>query len=128
MKRPPNSGEPALVHKTTNTGDEQSFAICDENFNPGIVKRMREMLQKPLMGYRLEVISDQWFYVVRDFDGARLTQNFLRRRDNGDIALDTTLQLSDDMTPQEAYMLADLEQCAALMLVESSLTGTEGKP
>lgn len=119
MKRPPrNGGESALVHKTTNTGDIQSLAICPENFKPDIVKRMREMLQKPLMGYRLELISDEWFYVIRDSDGARLSQNYVRKRD-GDIALDTTILSGDDMAPDEAYMLADLEQCAALMLVES---------
>lgn len=114
MKRPPEPGEPAIIHKTVNTGDVQRLAICPENFNPKILDQMTGMHEKPLAGYRLEAISDQWFYVVRDADDVRLTQNFVRRRGN-DLFLDTTI-VTDDMEAQEALMIADLEQCAALML------------
>ena len=103
------------------TSDIQRFAISAENYDPQIVKRMREMLVMPYMGYRLE-IEDVWvailFFVVRYDDGTRLTENWVRRHDR-DGALDTTI-LTGDMAPEETYMLADLEQCAALMLLEQA--------
>lgn len=121
MKRAPKLGEPALIHETTNTRDVQSLAICDENFKPEILHRMREMFDRPLAGYRLEVVrlypfKKLQFWVIRDSDGARLTENSIQRH-GSNIHLDTTI-LAGDILPEEALMLADLEQCAALMLVE----------
>lgn len=120
MKRPPKKGEPALVHKTVNTGHEQSIAICKENYKRNGLEATRIMLHEAVLGYRVAAVrpkneDDIIFFVVRDEDGEQLTENRVRWRGE-DVLLDTTI-LSGDMTPDEAYMLSDLEQCAALMLI-----------
>lgn len=121
MKREPKKGEPKLTHSTVNTGDVQSFALSEENFKPNAVEATRIMLRQPVLGYRLEAkrfgMDRRYrFYVLRDSDGRKLTENWVHY--NGKhISLRTQL-LTSDMGDDEALMLADLEQCAALMLVK----------
>jgi hypothetical protein len=117
------AGEPALIHGTQGTGDIELFAICPENYNPVIVAQMRDMITKPVMGYLLEEHGPDpddpeagLFFVIRHTDGARLIKNSVRR-DGQNVVLTTTI-VSDQMAEEEAYMLANLEQCAALMLVD----------
>jgi hypothetical protein len=118
MKRPPAPGEAALIHRTLETGHVQAFAICAENFDPGIVDMMPRMEHQPLIGYRLAVQRDERgaavsFGVIRDADGEVLTRNAVRRTAEG-IELQTAIVAF--MPPKEAFMVADLEQCAAVAL------------
>ncbi len=113
MKRAPRPGEMALRHATAQTGNVHTFAVCPENYDPAIVEQMRGMVERPLGGYTLRIEPDgDAFVVVRN--GHDLTSNSLRR-DGDTIQLATTIL--DSMDPDEAAMLADLEQCAALMLL-----------
>lgn len=118
MKRSPLRGEPALTHSTEQTGDVQSFAICPENYDPAALKAMRSMVREPLMGYQLAVLDrapDAIEFAVLRADGTALTNN--RAVQSGrNISLHTSIL--QPMPPAEAGMVADIEQCAALMLFE----------
>lgn len=113
MKRPAKPGELVLIHSTAETGDVQSFAVVAENYRPDILAMMADMTTTPIAGYLLDP-GDDGFTVVRAADGARLTHNAISR-DGQQIKLHTTLL--PPMSADEAAMLSDLEQCAALMLL-----------
>jgi hypothetical protein len=117
LKRPPKAGELALRHSTEQTGDVQTFAVCRENYNPEVIARMTGMVSAPLMGYRLDVRASEpgviLFLVCRD-DGTPLTLN-LATHHGQEIRLHSTILYP--MPEAEAYMSADLEQCAALSLL-----------
>lgn len=118
MKRAPKPGETALAHTTVETGDCQTFAVCLENYNPDALRLVGEMVKGSLMGYRLGLgPKRESFMVIRDDgtpDGIVLSINSIHRTENR-IDLLTSILLP--MDPDEAMMLADLEQCAALMLL-----------
>lgn len=121
MKRPPNTGEPALRHSTEQTGDVQTFAIAPENYNPAALDAMRDMTKHPVMGYLLEVLSEYEasvrFIVRRSADQEALTDNRAAWRGiANELALHTTILAP--MPQNEAALMADLEQCAALMLLQ----------
>lgn len=118
MKRPPQPGERALIHSTEETGDVQSFAICEENFNRAVVARMPSMEHEPLMGFRLRVDSRKDGHVefVVSHDGVARSHNSARLNDKRDVILHTWILTP--MPPAQAGMLADLEQCAALALLK----------
>lgn len=112
------------MHSTEQTGDVQTFAVCQANYDSGLIKRMREMLSKPLMGYRIGNVSRDedriCFSVLREVSflpprEVELTRNSVFRQGQS-IMLHTSIVYP--MPPNEAQMMADLEQCAALMLVE----------
>jgi len=116
MKRPPRPGEPALTHSTEQTGDAQSFAICAENYDPAALRAMRNMVREPLAGYQLAVLDrglDTIEFAVLRADGTALTNNRATQAGRN-ISLHTSIL--QPMPPEEAGMVADIEQCAALML------------
>jgi hypothetical protein len=122
MKTPPRPGELTLTHITTLSGHSQSFGVNARNFNPEIIRQTAAMTARPVMGYRLEAEPQPAFgykagvsFTVCREDGTRLTHNLATRL--GDvITLQTSIEFP--MPPHEAEMLADLEQCAALALLE----------
>ena len=110
-------GECVIRHATTQTGDVKNIPICDENFDPAIIAMMPEMTRTHIKGYSLEaerIGRMVRFTVVRRPSGKhiRLTEN-TAIWNNGVLELTTTIvwPMEDD----EAGMMADLEQCAALM-------------
>jgi hypothetical protein len=120
MKRPPCHGEPALVHSTEETGDVQSFAIDAENFNPEILRGMSIMRDgHALGGYKLAFVTDTDFCVLRTLDDTLLSANHYELS-GVELRLHSRL-LTANMHAGEAVLLADLEQCAALMLLGVSL-------
>jgi hypothetical protein len=54
MKRKAKPGEAVLVHRTTDTGDIHSVAICAENFDPSIIEMVRDSEGTLPMGWRFE--------------------------------------------------------------------------
>jgi hypothetical protein len=126
MKRAPNPGEFGLRHSTEQTGDVQTFAVHRDNYDPEVIARMAAMETEPLMGYRLEVERESGFiraFTVCREDGPRLTHNAVDGGRHSDISLHTTILAP--MAPDEAHMLADLEQCAALALLGISAAGAQ---
>lgn len=135
MKRSPRAGEPALIHVTKETGDAQAFAISTQNFSPAVIKLMRQMESRPLAGFRLRVepSTRASFLVLRE-DGTELSINVIHRNwafdktdrraypNAGSLTLITSI-VCPTMTPDEAAQLADLEQCAAIMLLEEREEG-----
>ena len=134
MKIPPRPGEMRLTHVTTQTGDVQSFGVNAKNFNPLVIAQVVALMRPnppiihswtedaatgaALMGYRLEVkqLKETLVFIVAREDGAQLTYNSVTL-ENHTIMLVTSI-LTAAMSPAEAEMLADLEQCAALALLE----------
>lgn len=118
MKRPPRHREQALVHTTLQTDDVQSFAVHADNYDPEILNLMSGMESKPLGGYLLKVertngvVTD--FTVMRD-DGTGLTHNSIAFDGRKRIRLHTSILAP--MLPDEALMVVDLEQYAALSLL-----------
>lgn len=125
MKRPPNPGELTLVHTTEDSGDVLSIAVSRDNFNPRILAGIKVMEKEPVLDYRLSVsrlkgsiIFSVWY------QGHCLSVNYAERFGNR-IELMTRLRptpVTLDRPSDEIYReLADLEQCAALMLLEVEL-------
>ena len=114
MKRPPARGEAAIRHITADTGDTQTFAICDANYAPDVIARMPGMETAPVHGYMLDVGRGETAvaFTVRRGD-VRLTVNTCQWAGN---TLILTTALMPFIDPSEAGMLADLEQCAAIAL------------
>lgn len=120
MKRKPKMGEPFLAHLTTETGDLQTFAIHQDNYDPTLLASIRQMDTTPLMGYSLEIDHHEdgahvGFFVCRE-DGTRLTRNLAEIIGNAGVYLSTTI-LHYQMSQDESALMADLEQCAALALL-----------
>lgn len=116
MKRPPNPGELALAHTTEQTGDVQTFAVSRDNYDPAILAKMAGMEREPVMGYQLYVDRSGLgteFRVLRE-DGTALTRN---RVSMHDLQISLSTSILHPMPADESAMLADLEQCAALVLL-----------
>jgi hypothetical protein len=117
MKTPPRPGERYITHITEETGDTRSFGINAANYKPSAIWQTAMMEHAAVCGYRLDVTRAElplMFTVVRE-DGTRLTLNSVES--TGDqITLRTSILRP--MLTKEAYMVADLEQCAALALLK----------
>jgi hypothetical protein len=119
MKRvPQSSSEPQVVHLTTNTGDQQRFVLSPENFDPGLIGMIPRMEREAVRGYRLAVsrtATGLEFWIIRDRDQMSLTHNAVYLEDWPPfLQLETTILAP--MSPDEAAILADLEECAAIAL------------
>ncbi len=112
-----------LRHSTEQTGDVQTFAVCRENYDPAVIAATVRMEHEPIIGYRLKVLGREScdlhgccavrFLVCRE-DGTPLTDNQCSRQGHL-LSLHTSVLYP--MPPDEAIMMADLEQCAALGLL-----------
>ena len=123
MKRPPREGEAMITHSTEQTGDVQSFSLCPENYSELAVQATLDMRHTPVFGYRLRPLDVKdpedprlEFYVLRE-DGTRLTFNTVRQ-DGASVLLHT--DILHPMPDEEAMMMADLEQCAAIGMIKRS--------
>jgi hypothetical protein len=119
MKRvPQSSSEPQIVHLMTNTGDQHCFALSPENFDLGVISMILRMEREPVRGYRLAVSRTAGgleFWIIRDRDQMSLAHNGVHLEDWPPfLQLETTILVP--MSPDEAAMLTDLEECAAIAL------------
>jgi len=121
MKRAPHPGEPRLVHTTTNTGDQAAFALAPENFDPAILDALA--LTLPDLpgppGWRIELQqADAGTAAFRVFAGALAVSMSRARQSGDDVELVTMLEPHAALLdPDDAGLLADLEQCVALALL-----------
>jgi hypothetical protein len=117
-KRQPRKGERYIRHSTEQTGDVQSLAICDDNFDPDAIRIAGDMRYHSIAGYHVKFTQQQdgfAFSVIRTKDKAELTLTDVTVRTDG-VDLRTTIL--HPMEYEEAYLLADLEQCVALALAK----------
>jgi hypothetical protein len=116
-----NDTAPRIHHATVNTGDIQSFSLTESNFDPGIVLLARRMFNPTVMDYSLlmaEHPSGKLCFEVCA-GRAKVSRNTVWRDEQGDINLSTLLlPESEDLRPDELMMLADMEQCVAIGLLE----------
>ena len=117
-KTAPRPGQLSITHITLDTGHVRSFAVHADNYKPDVIRRMRDMETKPVMGYRLTSVirfgvEDIDFNVSRE-DGTPLTRNRVTRFQD---RVELRTRILRGMPCGEAAMLADLEQCAALSLL-----------
>ena len=114
MKRPPRPGEPDLIH-TTNSGRRQTVALVPENFNPKILDVIEKNLAQ-IPGIAWAVLPHDTGFTVLSAAGDRISENHVQRVGES-IELETTLLAgAGGLTRSELIILADLEQCVAIIL------------
>lgn len=114
LKRPPRLGEPDLIH-TTNSGRRQTVALVPENFKPKILDVIEKSLPR-IPGMAWTVVPHGTGFTVLGATGDRISENLVRPVRES-IELETTLLAgAEGLTRDELIMLADLEQCVAIVL------------
>jgi hypothetical protein len=128
MKRAPRRGERALVHVTLNSGERQRFAIVPENYDPETLRQLRESLPK-VPGFEQWEIArtgpqvpggeadgsscEFWVYV----HGRAVSRNRVTRLGETFVLETALLAPSRWLVAEYLTALADLEQCAAIVLL-----------
>jgi len=113
---PATPTSPRLVYATQDTGDVQVFGLTAENYRPDAVRRAALIDKQPFGGFTIEIIHRDQTGVVFTIKQDRNT--LAMSRANYDPQRKQLTLLTKLMTaPEEAVMLADLEQCAAIGLL-----------
>lgn len=106
---------PQIIHRTVESGDVQSFDLSASNFNADALMVIPQMTNRAIHDFRLRVEPRPnilRFWVV--WHGVEITQNEVRI-DGENVRLDTHVVSA---APREIMsMAADLEQCAAIALL-----------
>jgi hypothetical protein len=113
---PATPTSPRLVYATQDTGDVQVFGITAENYQPAAVRRAARMDKQPFGGFTIEIINRDQTGVVFTIKQDRNTLTMSRANydpQRKQLTLVTKLMTA----PEEAVILADLEQCAAIGLL-----------
>jgi hypothetical protein len=117
-----NDTAPRITHVTVNTGDMQSVSLTESNFDPQVIAITRSMVTESVMDFRIVIVSEPGSKPIFDVlhGGSAVSRNTVRRDAEGNIDLTTLLlPASADFPLLEFQMLADLEQYAAIGLVET---------
>lgn len=121
MKRPPQPGEPDLVH-TTNSGHRQTIAVTPENFNPKTIGVIEKNFPR-IPGLPWTVAKVDGGFSVLDATGNRISENLVWLAGES-IELETKLLAdAEKLTGDELVTLSDIEQCVTIVLVSRSLLG-----
>lgn len=138
MKRGPAWGERSLIHVTLNTNDKQRFALVDENYSPQALSQLRESLPRVpgFPQWEIARTEPKAAALADESNGARppyaesgefwvsvrgeIVSRNRAQRVGENLVLETALlATSRKLSPEEASILADLEQCMAIVLLES---------
>ena len=117
-----NDTAPRITHAMVNTGDMQSVSLTDSNFDPEVIAITRSMVTESVMDFRIVIVSEPGSKLIFDVlhGGSAVSRNTVLRDAEGNIDLTTLLlPASADLPLHEFQMLADLEQYAAIGLVET---------
>lgn len=106
---------PQIIHVTENTGDRQSFDLTDANFDPAALAKVPDLIHTEIGGFRLIVSRNGDLEIKVLYHGRLLTCNRVVRQ-GCDIVLST--RVVGIASGEVMMMAADLEQCAAIALLE----------
>ena len=111
------SNGPRLVHAAENTDDVKIIALTPHNYRPDAVRRAARMERDPFGGYKIGIILHDQAGVIFAIERRTATLTVNRAHYNhkcSELTLKTKLVL---LPEEEAAMMADLEQCAAIGLL-----------
>jgi hypothetical protein len=114
---PATSNGPRLVHAAENTDDVKILALTPHNYRPDAVRRAARMERDPFGGYKIEIILHDQAGVIFAIERRTATLTVNRAHYNhkcSELTLKTKLVL---LPEEQAAMMANLEQCAAIGLL-----------
>jgi hypothetical protein len=124
MKRAPRAGEPALTHTRTDTGDRQVFALAPENYDPRILATLDRSLPSLPGPLGWSIVLDR---PAREYQRFAVVAGQKPVSRNRVKAVVKWVELTTSLLPgaarlaaDELHMLADLEQCVAIVLLRHS--------
>jgi hypothetical protein len=116
---------------TLNTGDRRRFALVPENYDPGAVAQLRAALPKvPTLPeweiartepHLTDAQAQEFWVSVR---GEILSRNAVTRAGETVVLETALLAHSQKLSAEELAMLADLEQCMAIVLDGANIRAT----
>jgi hypothetical protein len=107
---------------TLNSNEAQCFALVKENYDPAFLARMHESFPKipGFSGWQV-VKGEPDAADTREFDmriGDKIvSSNRVERAPNSLVLWTVRLAPADGLSPEDASILADIEQCAALVIL-----------
>jgi hypothetical protein len=119
VKRGPLWGERAIVHVTLNSGHKQRFALVDDNYDPSVLAQLKAALPRvpSLTGWeivqRLDPKNFGFWVCIR---GEAVSNNGVSRAGDTLFVESTLLSASARLSAKEESILADLEQCIAVLM------------